>query len=115
LVFSYPLNPKLFAIVFPLLSSLSFFLDEKRNNPDSYRDKAVEQILEIHNISGLPNRKLLLHSKMCVGWFVLTGCSWTFLNSVVKHPVGLRPALLGFLRICSKAESAVPGSWDGKS
>jgi hypothetical protein len=32
-------------------------------------------------------------------------CTLTFLNSVVKHPVGLRPAMLGFLRIFSKAKS----------
>jgi hypothetical protein len=29
----------------------------------------------------------------------------TFLNSAVKHTVGLRPAMFGFLRISSKANN----------
>jgi hypothetical protein len=35
------------------------------------------------------------------------------LNSVVKHPVGLRPAMLGFLRISSKAKDTDPRDYTG--
>jgi hypothetical protein len=39
----------------------------------------------------------------------MAGWLLTFLNSVVKHPVGLRPAMLGFLRVFSKAKSGSAG------